>query len=200
MFVDISMMQRLNNEHDESMQSLLQALDEKEHEAALVGEQCLTKVLMIVADRFCQMQKFQMSFPYFDRALNILNGHVGPNHLSVGTYSYLAGQAHAAAKDYETGLAHLHQAIAIFEAHPENRGEVEKDLDRARWLVNYCHEKLGSVADVKPTTRSNKATSSASVRTSAPSHSSSTVDADDEEDDPVKNSRKRKNARVRSDL
>lgn len=78
---------------DRSLEYLSQAVSEKEEEALLTGEHCLVKILVMMGDALCQQkQAFVTALDYFNRAIEISKKHLGVNHVSLGHYSYLAGE------------------------------------------------------------------------------------------------------------
>jgi tetratricopeptide (TPR) repeat protein len=144
LFVDRSLFHRFRDEIDKSFEYLFLALREKEEEAAILGDLCLSKVLIIIADQFCQDKRYKESFPYFDRAIKIQKDHVGENQMSLGIYSYMAAQARAAAgTDHKKAISLLRNAIKIFEMYP-NSEEYQRDIPRMTQLISYIQNKMNN--------------------------------------------------------
>lgn len=117
---------------------LQEALRIKEDLALEQGDHALPQVLIIVADFLCrQLQRFQQSWAYFDRAVAIYERRMGSADPLLGTYLYLSAQARMAAGNDTLAVPLLQRAIGIMETN----GGVSRDLPQAQNFLDRAMNK-----------------------------------------------------------
>lgn len=141
LFVDLAMMKRYQHKKKEVFPPLFRALEEKEEEAKQLGELCLCKVLIIIADQYSQFGQYQDSFQYFDRAIKIQREYMGETQLQLATYFSMSGQSRASAKLYNEAIKLFEKAIKIFQMYPGSV-EYQRDMPRAQQLIQLCKDRM----------------------------------------------------------
>jgi tetratricopeptide (TPR) repeat protein len=138
LYMGRGMVKKDGNDMEEALEDFQKSLKMKEQIAKEVGDHNLPAALIIVSDALCRLQRYRVSWPYFDRALEIAERRLGPQHQMMAFYLYLAGQGPLAGGDAKTASGFLTRAIAAMEAQPNGMD----DLPRARELFAKAQQSL----------------------------------------------------------
>lgn len=143
LYVDASLVQRLEGDFEACLEYLLMALAEKEEEAKVLGELGIVKTLIMIGDYMSTMGRYREALPYFDRAIRIEKLQLGETVVAIGSHYFMAGQARAAGGMFEEALEYFNKAVRVYKQHPGS-AEYERDLPRTQQLIDYCKKKLAN--------------------------------------------------------
>ena len=179
-YTDLHILYKLQNNPKFAMQYLNNAVDEKEAEAKLTGEQCLPKILAMKGDYLCQQSKCPESLEFFNRAIEITRSHMGSTHITLGRYKSLSGQAHAAAGFYEKAIEDLQTSLSIYALYPESEIQDHKqEIEHSKSIIQLCQQKLqqklGTTSASNTKTNPTTATASASNTKTNPTTATATA-------------------------
>lgn len=141
LFIDASLVRRLEGNVEECLEYLLMALEEKEEEAKVLGDLGIVKTLVMIGDYMSTIGKYLDALPYFDRAIKIQKLQLGETVIAIGSHYFMAGQARAAGGMFSEAIEYFNKAIRVYKQHP-GTPEYERDIPRAQQLMEYCKKKL----------------------------------------------------------
>jgi len=141
LFIDASLVKRLEGDFEACLEYLLMALKEKEEEAKVLGDLGIVKTLIMIGDYMSTIGRYRDALPYFDRAIGIQKLQLGETVVAIGSHYFMAGQARAAGGMYTEAIEYFNKAIRVFRQYPGS-AEYDRDIPRAQQLIEYCKKKL----------------------------------------------------------